>query len=230
MNRVCVIVALSAISAFCGTKPSLARQILPTEPIRYEIAPHVGLYYTGGTLSDKRTTTELNIHGTSYTTEVAVHPAFGVTGEWPWNEWISGYAHFTYQKIRINYGQNAANDEKFYSHDLNLQAGIECGLPIFRSEQAQVAFKFIGQGGFSGGYGIFTDSRFDNPKIWGYSWGVGARILWQRYSIAGGVRNTHTYWHTYFGHKNGETKEEDSFMFDGDATAQPFFSLSVALF
>lgn len=230
MNRVCALIILFAVSTFCGTAPVFSRQIMQMEPIRYETAPHFGLYYGGGKLSSDKTIAEFYIHGEAFGTKIHAYPAFGMTGEWPWNEWISSYALATYEEIKIRYGKDSGGDELFYSHDLNLQAGIECSLPIFRSERAQVAFKLIGQGGVSGGYGFFSDSKFDNPKIWGYAWGVGARLLWQRFSLAGGIRNTHTYWHTYFSRRTGVSKGDDSFMFDADATAQPFFSLSVALF
>ena len=74
------------------------------------------------------------------------------------------------------------------------------------------------------------DSKYLAPAIWGYTYGAGLRVAFHAFTLAGGIRNTHEYFHTYYEQPISDKKENEEFMLDFDVFLQPYVSLTIDLF
>lgn len=251
MKSLILFLALPII-CFANADTSMAAPVNSSNR-KYEEQVSVGPYYERGHLCKSHFAYEYRVMGRSYNIDVDMAPLYGIQGNLPFNEWVSGYMVAGYQHLGIRYAdRNLAEayknldklkEENFieipidssdiagrmHAHNILVQLGIEAGLPLIASYDYQFMFKVVALGGLLAGRSFFSESQFLNPAIWGHVWGVGVRLSWHRVSVIGGVRNTHVYWHTYFEKKTGTLKDEDSFMLDYDSMAQSFFSINFAL-
>ncbi len=240
------------IMAFAHTDSSMAAPENDSTR-QFEESVSVGPYYETGYVSKKNFISDFYIMGRRYDIDIDMTPLYGIQGNLPFNQWITGFMVAGYQHLGIRFADknlttayenlkqlesddnmNSPIDSsdikgRFQAHNFLLQLGIEIGLPLVESYQHQFMFKVVALGSLLGGRGFFSDTQFLNPAIWGHAWGVGARISWHWVSLIGGIRNTHIYWHTYFEKKTGTLKDDDTFMLDYDTMAQPFFSMTFAL-
>lgn len=192
---------------------------------------------------------EMKVEGRSYNLSAEVSNIYGLLGHLPLNDWFSTFAVAGYQKVKIKYAdkdleeayKNLQEEEEngfpaidssdikgtLNSYNFIVEIGIEAGIPLIQSYKYQFLLKILGFGGGLAGRGFFDETQFLNPMIWGYVYGIGTRIAWERFSLFGGIRSTHFYWHTYYEKKTGELKENDSFMMDFNTMSSPFISLGI---
>lgn len=208
----------------------------------------VGLFAEKSSISDF--TSEFLIMNQPYSLEVDPGNHFGLIGLLPLNPWITLTAQASYQKLSFQFQANNPqlayqhiNDStiipkidssdvqgSFNTHNVMAQLGVEAGIPLYSSQAHSLLFKFYSFGTGMGGKMFFDETKFESGNLWGYSWGGGLRIHWNRVAIMGGVRNTHSYWRTYFdpSEKTGDQSKEDTFMLDYDANFNPFVSVLFA--
>lgn len=196
------------------------------------------------------------VNDRKYDIEVTNTFTFGGTGLLPLNNYIGIYAILAYQFLGIDYkdrnlkeayrlqeemefeydGWNVPveKDDIEGHHKIHIalaQIGIDFGIPLYSSYNYQFMCKLYGfAGGITGKTFFQNDSKYLAPAIWGYTYGAGLRIAFHAFTIAGGIRNTHEYFHTYYEQPVSNQKDGDEFMLDFDAFLQPYVSLTIDLF
>lgn len=196
------------------------------------------------------------VNGRKYDLDVKSTYTFGGTGLLPFNNYVGIYAILAYQFLGVDYkdrnlteayklqeemdfeydGWNVPVEKSDIEghHKIHIalaQIGLDFGIPLYSSYNYQFMCKLYGfAGGITGKTFFENDSKYLAPAIWGYTYGAGLRIAFHAITIAGGVRNTHEYFHTYYEQPISEKKEYEEFMLDFDAFLQPYVSLSIDLF
>ena len=196
------------------------------------------------------------VNGRRYDIDVNNTFTFGGTGILPFNNYVGLYAILAYQFLGVSYKDRYLNDayklqeamEIEYDgwnvpvekddieghHQIHIalaQIGVDFGVPLYSSYNYQFMCKLYGfVGGITGKTFFQNDSKFLAPAIWGYTYGAGLRVAFHAFTLAGGIRNTHEYFHTYYEQPISDKKENEEFMLDFNAFLQPYVSLTIDLF
>ena len=196
------------------------------------------------------------VNNRKYDIEVNNTYTFGGTGTLPLNNYVGIYAILAYQFLGVSYkdrnlaeayelqekmeieydGWNVPVEKEDIEghHQIHIalaQIGLDFGYPLYSSYNYQFMCKLFGfVGGITGKTFFQNDSKYLVPALWGYAYGAGLRVAFHSMTLAGGIRNTHEYFHTYYERPIADSKEGDEFMLDFDAYLQPFVSLSIDLF
>ena len=219
---------------------------------RFAIGPYIE--FTNIKMDNVNWTYKVN--NRKYDIDVTSTYTFGGTGMLPFNNYIGLYAILAYQFLGVDYedrnlkeayklqeemevkydGWNVPVEKEDIEghHKIHIalaQIGFDFGIPLYSSYNNQFMCKLFGQvGGITGKTFFQNDSKYLAPALWGYTYGAGLRIAFHAMTIAGGIRNTHEYFHTFYEQPISDTKEGDEFMLDFDAYLQPFAYLSIDLF
>lgn len=234
-------VAVSAQVLAMAAKPDSSHGSGYTERVM------VGAYTEFGSISEY--TYEYKVMNRPYHLDVDASNGYGIIGLMPLNDWFTLTAHAGYQKLSFRFRDYDTTSAlqyidtttmpkidssdvrgKFDSHNVLAQLGIEVGLPLYSSYENSLLVKLYTFGTGVGGKMYFSDTKFESGEIWGYSWGGGLRVAWNRVALMSGVRSSHIYWRTYFdpSKKTGEQSDDDTFMLDYDANFNPYVSLLFA--
>ena len=196
------------------------------------------------------------VNNRKYDINVSNTYTFGGTGILPFNNYIGIYAILAYQFLGVDYqdrnlkegyrlqeemeieydGWNVPVEKEDVKghHKIHIalaQIGVDFGVPLFTSYNYQFMCKLYGfAGGITGKTFFQNDSKYLAPAIWGYTYGAGLRIAFHALTIAGGIRNTHEYFHTYYEQPISDNKNGDEFMLDFDAFLQPYVNFTIDLF
>ena len=196
------------------------------------------------------------VNNRKYDINVSNTYTFGGTGILPFNNYIGIYAILAYQFLGVDYqdrnlkegyrlqeemeieydGWNVPVEKEDVKghHKIHIalaQIGVDFGVPLFTSYNYQFMCKLYGfAGGITGKTFFQNDSKYLAPAIWGYTYGAGLRIAFHALTIAGGIRNTHEYFHTYYEQPISDNKDGDEFMLDFDAFLQPYVNFTIDLF
>ena len=196
------------------------------------------------------------VNNRKYDINVSNTYTFGGTGILPFNNYIGIYAILAYQFLGVDYqdrnlkegyrlqeemeieydGWNVPVEKEDVKghHKIHIalaQIGVDFGVPLFTSYNYQFMCKLYGfAGGITGKAFFQNDSKYLAPAIWGYTYGAGLRIAFHALTIAGGIRNTHEYFHTYYEQPISDNKDGDEFMLDFDAFLQPYVNFTIDLF
>lgn len=191
---------------------------------------------------------DFKIMNRPYNLSVNGNKSYGIIGLMPLNEYLSLFAQAGYQKLSFAFADKdpetgyelvgadlPAIDSsdvkgKFDTHDIQAQLGLEVGLPLYSSYERSLLCKVYAFGTGMFGKMYFSDTKFESDNLFGYSWGGGGRIAWNRFAVMGGIRSSHSYWRTYFdpSKKTGEQSEDDTFMLDYNANFNPFVAVLFA--
>ena len=219
---------------------------------RFAIGPYVE--FTNIKMDNVNWTYKVN--GRKYDIEVNNTYTFGGTGTLPFNNYFGLYAILAYQFLGVDYEDRNLKEARALQEQMEIeydgwnvpvekedieghhkihialaQIGIDFGFPVFSSYNYQFMCKLFGfAGGITGKTFFQNDSKYLAPAIWGYTYGAGLRIAFHAITLAGGVRNTHEYFHTYYEQPISDKKENEEFMLDFDAFLQPFVSFTIDLF
>lgn len=222
----------------------------------YEERVTVGPYVEFTNIKSKNISYSYKVNNRKYDIEVSNTYTYGAAGNLPFNNYIGFYMIAAYQFLGVNYKDRDAagaysildsmmvNDFLFDNdvdstdikghhqiHSIIFQIGFDFGIPLYSSYNYQAMVKLFAFGGGIAGKTFFqNDSKFVAPPIYGYAYGLGLRVAYQRATLSGGVRNSHEYFHTYYERMLSETKEGDEFMLDFDNYFQPFVNFTIALF
>lgn len=196
------------------------------------------------------------VNNRKYDIDVSNTYTFGGTGILPFNNYVGIYAILAYQFLGVDYqdrnlkegyrlqeemeieydGWNVPVEKEDVKghHKIHIalaQIGVDFGVPLFTSYNYQFMCKLYGfAGGITGKTFFQNDSKYLAPAIWGYTYGAGLRIAFHALTIAGGIRNTHEYFHTYYEQPISDNKDGDEFMLDFDAFLQPYVNFTIDLF
>ena len=196
------------------------------------------------------------VNNRKYDIDVSNTYTFGGTGILPFNNYVGIYAILAYQFLGVDYqdrnlkegyrlqeemeieydGWNVPVEKEDVKghHKIHIalaQIGVDFGIPLFTSYNYQFMCKLYGfAGGITGKTFFQNDSKYLAPAIWGYTYGAGLRIAFHALTIAGGIRNTHEYFHTYYEQPISDNKDGDEFMLDFDAFLQPYVNFTIDLF
>ena len=196
------------------------------------------------------------VAGRKYDVDVNSTFTFGGTGTLPFNNYIGIYAILAYQFLGVDYEDRNLKEAYKLQEEMEIeydgwnvpvgkedieghhkihialaQIGVDFGIPLYSSYNYQFMCKLYGfVGGITGKTFFQNDSKFLAPALWGYTYGAGLRIAFHAVTLAGGIRNTHEYFHTYYEQPISVDKEDEEFMLDYNAFLQPYVSFTIDLF
>jgi len=184
----------------------------------------LGLTYEFGYLSSSNLETNMSRKGKRYNADLDVAHMLGVTGQYRLNEWFSLFGILGYRGISVEYEPRDGSEEKesMTAHTIQLQLGIDAGFSFLTLRNCQL--RAIGFIGLMSGVNLIDDYYMSTP-IYGYVRGIGLQLSLRHFTILGGVRSTHIYWHTYSS-DNWES-DDDEFMADFDLMSSPFISIGI---
>lgn len=200
----------------------------------YEERFMVGLFIDFAHVQNEKIAYEYYFSGKRHLLNLSIEPFYGVSAYYPLNPWLALDITTGYQRLTIRHAEKSENftlNERISSHNILFQAGFEMGIPLYSNKNRESMVKLSGLGAGTGGYGFFSGSEFNNPFIFGYSWGLGIRFAYRRLSLFSGFRMSHQYWRTYLKFNPSESeKKENTFMLDYTSSARPFISVHYSIF